>query len=94
MGAQVGELKRARKRQSNPGDARAAMRRKEARRRRQSIAALPELGALWRMRRPAEAITFVTCTDGNHGQAVAWAAKHLGTRTALLLPGQGCKGTH
>ncbi len=47
---------------------------------------LAELGALWRMRRPSEIITFVTCTDGNHGQAVAWAAKHLGHRAIVLMP--------
>ena len=47
---------------------------------------LDELGVLWRMRRPAEQITFVTCTDGNHGQAVAWAAKRLGQRAVVYMP--------
>jgi len=41
------KLRKMRKRQSNPGDARTAMRKKEAKRRRQSIAALPELGGVW-----------------------------------------------
>ncbi|CAK0806228.1 unnamed protein product [Prorocentrum cordatum] len=30
--------------------------------------------------------TFVTCTDGNHGRAVAWAAKHLGQCAVVLMP--------
>lgn len=47
---------------------------------------LTELGALWKARRPEEQITFVTCTDGNHGQAVAWAAKCLGQRAVVYMP--------
>merc|ERR1719482_2213785 len=47
---------------------------------------LDELGELWKMRRPTEQITFVTCTDGNHGQAVAWAAKKLGQRAVVYMP--------
>merc|ERR1719482_1211318 len=47
---------------------------------------LDELGVLWQMRRPTEQITFVTCTDGNHGQAVAWASKRLGQRAIVYMP--------
>lgn len=31
-------------------------------------------------------ITFVTATDGNHGRAVAWAAKQLGQRAVVYMP--------
>ncbi len=30
--------------------------------------------------------TFVTATDGNHGRAVAWAARQLGQRALVYLP--------
>jgi diaminopropionate ammonia-lyase len=30
--------------------------------------------------------TFVTCTDGNHGRAVAWAAKQLGQKAVVFMP--------
>jgi len=30
--------------------------------------------------------TFVTCTDGNHGRAVAWAAKQLGQKAVVYMP--------
>jgi len=30
--------------------------------------------------------TFVTCTDGNHGRAVAWAAKQLGQKAVIYMP--------
>jgi diaminopropionate ammonia-lyase len=30
--------------------------------------------------------TFVTATDGNHGRAVAWAARQLGQRAVVYLP--------
>ncbi|NRR05292.1 diaminopropionate ammonia-lyase [Brevibacillus sp. RS1.1] len=31
-------------------------------------------------------VTFVTATDGNHGRAVAWAAKELGQHAVVYLP--------
>lgn len=31
-------------------------------------------------------ITFVTCTDGNHGRAVAFAAKHFGQKAIVYMP--------
>lgn len=31
-------------------------------------------------------VTFVTCTDGNHGRAVAFAAKHLGQKAVVYMP--------
>ncbi|MBH0330869.1 diaminopropionate ammonia-lyase [Brevibacillus brevis] len=31
-------------------------------------------------------VTFVTATDGNHGRAVAWAAKALGQHAVVYLP--------
>jgi diaminopropionate ammonia-lyase len=31
-------------------------------------------------------ITFVTATDGNHGRAVAWAAKQFGCKAVVYLP--------
>lgn len=34
-------------------------------------------------------ITFVTCSDGNHGRGVAWTAKQLGQKAVIYLP----KGT-
>ena len=34
-------------------------------------------------------ITFVTCSDGNHGRGVAWTAKQLGQKAIIYLP----KGT-
>jgi len=34
-------------------------------------------------------MTFVTATDGNHGRAVAWCAKHFGCKAVVYLP----KGT-
>lgn len=33
-----------------------------------------------------ENITFVTATDGNHGRAVAWAAKLFGCRSVVYMP--------
>lgn len=32
------------------------------------------------------ATTFVTCTDGNHGRGVAWAAKNFGQRAVVYMP--------
>ncbi|MDZ7665557.1 MAG: diaminopropionate ammonia-lyase [Desulfotignum sp.] len=38
-------------------------------------------------RKPAyEHLTFVTATDGNHGRAVAWAAKLFGCNAVVYLP--------
>ncbi|MFO7988071.1 MAG: diaminopropionate ammonia-lyase [Desulfotignum sp.] len=33
-----------------------------------------------------EHLTFVTATDGNHGRAVAWAAKQFGCKAVVYLP--------
>jgi diaminopropionate ammonia-lyase len=35
---------------------------------------------------PRSTPTFVTATDGNHGRAVAWAARRLGTRAVVYMP--------
>lgn len=34
----------------------------------------------------ARRLTFCTATDGNHGRAVAWLARRLGQRAAVLMP--------
>lgn len=34
----------------------------------------------------AEGITFTTATDGNHGRAVAWIARLLGSRAVIFMP--------
>lgn len=34
----------------------------------------------------AKDITCITATDGNHGKAVAWAAKQLGCRAVIFMP--------
>lgn len=34
----------------------------------------------------APQVTFTTATDGNHGKAVAWAARELGQRAVIYLP--------
>lgn len=31
-------------------------------------------------------ITFVTCTDGNHGRGIAWAAKEFGHKAVVYMP--------
>jgi diaminopropionate ammonia-lyase len=33
------------------------------------------------------ALTFVTASDGNHGRGLAWAARRLGHRAVVFLPG-------
>ena len=33
------------------------------------------------------ATTCATATDGNHGRALAWAARHLGCRSVVYMPG-------
>lgn len=38
------------------------------------------------VRRQIGAVTFVTATDGNHGRAVAWAARQLGQKAVVYLP--------
>ncbi|MFS0555417.1 diaminopropionate ammonia-lyase [Brevibacillus sp. 179-C9.3 HS] len=38
------------------------------------------------MREQIGEVTFVTATDGNHGRAVAWAAKALGQHAVVYLP--------
>ncbi|MBB6218777.1 diaminopropionate ammonia-lyase [Anaerosolibacter carboniphilus] len=37
-------------------------------------------------RRKLGEITFTTATDGNHGRAVAWAAKELGQKAVVYMP--------
>jgi diaminopropionate ammonia-lyase len=31
-------------------------------------------------------LTFVACTDGNHGRGVAWTARHLGYNAVIYMP--------
>jgi diaminopropionate ammonia-lyase len=39
------------------------------------------------VRKPAyDNLTFVTATDGNHGRAVAWAAKQFGCKAVVYMP--------
>lgn len=39
------------------------------------------------VRKPAyDTLTFVTATDGNHGRAVAWAAKQFGCKAVVYMP--------
>jgi diaminopropionate ammonia-lyase len=38
------------------------------------------------LRRQAAAMTCITATDGNHGRAVAWAARQLGCRCVVFMP--------
>ncbi len=33
-----------------------------------------------------EKLTFATCTDGNHGRGVAWAAQQLGQNAVIYMP--------
>lgn len=43
--------------------------------------------ARWLARHPRHGpVTFATATDGNHGRAVAWSARHLGARAVILIP--------
>lgn len=48
------------------------------------------LGASWAMERLRAGHempgTFVTATDGNHGRAVAWAARRLGGQAVVFIP--------
>jgi len=38
------------------------------------------------LNRRVKALTCVTATDGNHGKALAWAAKQLGCRAVIFMP--------
>lgn len=35
---------------------------------------------------PSGSYTFVSCTDGNHGKALAWRAKMLGHKAVIFMP--------
>lgn len=35
---------------------------------------------------PSSSYTFVTCTDGNHGKALAWQAHELGYQAIIFMP--------
>lgn len=35
---------------------------------------------------PKDDYTFVSCTDGNHGRALAWRAKNLGYKAIIFMP--------
>lgn len=35
---------------------------------------------------PKDSYTFVTCTDGNHGKALAWRAASLGHKAIIFMP--------
>jgi diaminopropionate ammonia-lyase family len=37
-------------------------------------------------KQPQDAYTFVSCTDGNHGKALAWRAKRLGHQAIIFMP--------
>jgi len=45
-----------------------------------------ELRGLWERAFPEQQCTFCTCTDGNHGAAVALAAKLLGQKAVVYMP--------
>lgn len=40
----------------------------------------------YQMRKAVGNLTFTTATDGNHGRAVAWAAKELGQNAVVYIP--------
>lgn len=52
--------------------------------------AFKALGAAWALHRIRErhdgAMTVATATDGNHGRAVAWAARQLGLPAVVFIP--------
>ena len=52
--------------------------------------AFKALGASWAANRlaegAAERLPFVTATDGNHGRAVAWAARRMGRQAYVFMP--------
>lgn len=39
---------------------------------------------------PRASYTFVSCTDGNHGKALAWQARDLGHQAVIFMP-KGCE---
>ncbi|MFY0546041.1 diaminopropionate ammonia-lyase [Brevibacillus sp. H7] len=44
------------------------------------------------VKRQIGSVTFVTATDGNHGRAVAWAARQFGQKAVVYLPkGTACQ---
>ncbi len=53
--------------------------------------AFKALGASWAVRRFLDRglsnVTFAAATDGNHGRAVAWAARQAGMRAIVYVPG-------
>lgn len=51
-----------------------------------AVDGLQGLRVCYEQRFPGAPTTFVTCTDGNHGRAVAWAAKQLGQRAVVYMP--------
>ncbi len=62
--------------------------------RRLGLPAFKVLGASYAIHRFAQRravgagpCTFATATDGNHGRAVAWAARRLGQRAVIFVPG-------
>ena len=44
------------------------------------------LAMLKKLCKAVSPITFTTATDGNHGKAVAWAARELGQQSVIYLP--------
>mmetsp|Transcript_13777 Transcript_13777/g.37315 ORF Transcript_13777/g.37315 Transcript_13777/m.37315 type:complete len:817 (+) Transcript_13777:81-2531(+) len=50
------------------------------------INGMEELRRRYATRFPDVPITFATCTDGNHGRAVSWAAKQLGQQAKVYMP--------
>jgi diaminopropionate ammonia-lyase len=57
--------------------------------RRLGLPAFKVLGASWAMHalvEPGRPATFATATAGNHGRAVAWAARVLGQRAVIFVP--------
>jgi diaminopropionate ammonia-lyase len=47
---------------------------------------LKDLRQLWEKTFPGKPCIFCTCTDGNHGAAMALAAKHLGQKAIVYMP--------
>jgi diaminopropionate ammonia-lyase len=56
------------------------------------LEAFKALGASWAVQRLREGrsgpMTVTTATAGNHGRAVAWAARRLGCEAVVFIPGQ------
>jgi len=57
---------------------------------RMGLSAFKILGASWAIHRALEGVptlpVLVTATDGNHGRAVAWMARLLGTKAEVFVP--------